>query len=604
MTVQSSTAYSPWAVDMTESVASLQRGVDFLNANHRGRTVSNRGGCTALASHAESRLRQIQGERPGRVCVLVLGEFKAGKSTLINALFERAVCATDVFEMTGTVCRITPIVSGTERVVLTIDGDTPAERIMTLTAFVTATKEQAEARRRGAPGVLDGCREARLFLYSDLALEIVDTPGLGATLQNEVIALDAVSTADLVLWTLDVECLGGAREAALVGRLRESGQPVLFALTKADLVDDGEVDELLDYVAETYGVPTADIFPVSAERALGQTEDEGVRRLRERLLAAAPNRAFYREHALHAQSDDIAAELAAGVEQILDGLRAAVSDAEQNRDSLLSMAGVVTDDVCGQIVMTLRERMRMEMESSLIGRMGRLQTRPTEQDLVEAFSQSITKVDTHEFWQQLQTQVAARFQDEWSAGIKAQIEVLSRSFDDMRQDASDEWSDLSEGLYREKVQRLERKRQAVGMAVEGGIAAVVLAVVHLPLIVIAAAAAPGVWTYLRCKMAEFEEPPVEALEYMVRSAVNSWLEGEFGHDMMRDFAPRLLQENQGIALVAADNYAGQREDWPGTLAELYGLSKRAEDCLTALNALRAKRPPLLVSSTAIPTASL
>ena len=70
------------------------------------------------AEHAADKLARLQNERPERVHVLVLGEFKAGKSTLINALVGRVVAAVDVFEMTQAVCRIVPQTGGKEEVIL------------------------------------------------------------------------------------------------------------------------------------------------------------------------------------------------------------------------------------------------------------------------------------------------------------------------------------------------------------------------------------------------------------------------------------------------------------------------------------------------------
>ena len=75
--------------------------------------------CAAETDHIEQRLDSLRAERPDLIRVLVMGEFKAGKSTLINALLGRAVAATDVFEMTTVVCRIIPAQGGGERVVLT-----------------------------------------------------------------------------------------------------------------------------------------------------------------------------------------------------------------------------------------------------------------------------------------------------------------------------------------------------------------------------------------------------------------------------------------------------------------------------------------------------
>src|SRR5579859_3413207 len=122
----------------SQTIEILQKAMEFLHREVEGTSIAARTGetCRQTANHIAERFRLFRSQRPARVCALVLGEFNAGKSTLINALVGRVVAATDVFEMTHAVCTLIPGEPGVESVELR-SSDTGKPLILSLEQFLT-----------------------------------------------------------------------------------------------------------------------------------------------------------------------------------------------------------------------------------------------------------------------------------------------------------------------------------------------------------------------------------------------------------------------------------------------------------------------------------
>ena len=289
------------------ALQTLREAIDLLNEDCNGRKIAQRAKCWEESLHAKYRIDMLAEERPDRVRVLVLGEFKAGKSTLINALVGRTVAATDTFEMTTTVARIIPTTQSECRVILSDKNKVRPDKSLSLKEFLEFSVAQAEKLKANRNAVNEGYTQAQIFVPSDLNAELVDTPGLGATLDNELNAVDAISTCDVILWTVDAQNIGGAREAAMLERIHESGQPLICALTKSDALEVEEIEPTIEYIADSYSVARSVIFALSAEKYLQDKSDPGVNHLKNYIQSSVVAKAAWlRERALFAQASDIA----------------------------------------------------------------------------------------------------------------------------------------------------------------------------------------------------------------------------------------------------------------------------------------------------------
>ncbi|MGE5249523.1 MAG: dynamin family protein [Bacteroidota bacterium] len=184
--------------------------------------------------------------------LVVVGEFNAGKSALINALLGEKVLP---------------------------EGATPTTSRVTLVKWGDQAGEQA----------LDQSFSVYTYPLPLLQeLNIVDTPGTNAIIrQHELLTDEFVPRSDLVLFTTSADHPMTQSEREFLERILAWGKKVVFVLNKADIIEDeAALGEVLSFVLEhaTAILGSApDFFPVSArlaQRALLEGDPEERRRLR------------------------------------------------------------------------------------------------------------------------------------------------------------------------------------------------------------------------------------------------------------------------------------------------------------------------------------
>jgi small GTP-binding protein len=209
-----------------------------------------------------------------RLRVLVVGEAKRGKSTLVNGLLGRAVLPAGVVPLTAVPATVVQAPPGAEGIEICFTGGgTELFPLSRLDDF--GTERGNPANRRGVSQLtvrLDAPILAR-------GLEIVDTPGTGSVHAHNTAAADAaLPTMDAAIFVLTADSPVSASERELLRRVADLSVALFVVLNKADYLDEASLAEAAEFtgavVAEATGRPER-VYRVSARAALNGSGDPG-----------------------------------------------------------------------------------------------------------------------------------------------------------------------------------------------------------------------------------------------------------------------------------------------------------------------------------------
>lgn len=249
-----------------------------------------------------------------RFQVAVVGEFKRGKTSFINALLRKQILPADVVPATATINRITY-------------GDVPASYIQwkdgrpnekieieALSDYITKLTDSAamQARSIKEAVVRYPCR------FCEHNVDLIDTPGMNDDDAMNDVTIQQLSGIDLAIVTLDPNFPVSATEAAFIAQLVESRQicRIVFVASKIDTVPERQRERLLEVIRQRLRTCVEEVllqsheagdeimdrfremfseivlFPVSATQALYAyelgdqqvLEDSGFQRLNDELL--------------------------------------------------------------------------------------------------------------------------------------------------------------------------------------------------------------------------------------------------------------------------------------------------------------------------------
>jgi hypothetical protein len=200
-----------------------------------------------------------------RLRVLVAGEAKRGKSTLINALLGRAVLPTGVTPLTA-VATTVRYGDDSHVAVRFADGHEEKHPISALPDLVT---------ERGNPG--NRRRLAAVTVYLDVPLlaggvELVDTPGTGSVFAwDTVAARKALETMDAAVFVLTADPPVSAAELNLYRKLSGLSVATFAVLNKTDHLAEAGLAEVVEFTGRVLGGASAApvrVYPLSARAAL------------------------------------------------------------------------------------------------------------------------------------------------------------------------------------------------------------------------------------------------------------------------------------------------------------------------------------------------
>jgi small GTP-binding protein len=168
--------------------------------------------------------------------VVIVGEFNAGKSSLINALFGQK---------------------------LRTEGPIPVDDVISILRYA-----EQPSQKRVTDYVLEQFYPVE-FLRN---ITLVDTPGTNSIVQrHQEITEDYIPRADLVLFVTSIDRPLSESERKFLEYIREWGKKVVFVLNKIDTKGESELDIVVDYLkTNTRAIFGFDpvIYPVAAKLAL------------------------------------------------------------------------------------------------------------------------------------------------------------------------------------------------------------------------------------------------------------------------------------------------------------------------------------------------
>lgn len=207
-----------------------------------------------------------------RFTLAVLGQFKRGKSSLMNAIIGRELLPTGVLPLTSaiTVLKFGP----TERLVVRREGSVFPE-IVPVSALAQYVTEN------GNPGNRKKVSTATVEVplpFLRRGLEFVDTPGIGSAIEaNTATTYSFLPQCDAALFVTSVDTPLTASELDFLRAIREHVRKIFFVVNKIDLMpDEAERDRILHFIRNLLWDAIAEqsprIFPVSARARNGTAE--------------------------------------------------------------------------------------------------------------------------------------------------------------------------------------------------------------------------------------------------------------------------------------------------------------------------------------------
>ena len=159
--------------------------------------------------------------------IVVVGEVKSGKSTLVNTLLKKDISETDVLEATSSIIEV---------------------------SYADEYKSK----------ISDGVINISLNLEILKKVNIVDTPGLKSmTTKNENKTLGYIQNADFIVFVIDATHIGQEDIIDALDIIESFKKPIIGVINKVDLLDSDKT-ELIEYIQEEYGVYMDKFFLISS----------------------------------------------------------------------------------------------------------------------------------------------------------------------------------------------------------------------------------------------------------------------------------------------------------------------------------------------------
>lgn len=172
-------------------------------------------------------IKSIESNKEEPLKIVVLGEVKSGKSSLVNSLIGGDISEVDVLEATSSIIEI-------------------------VYSNMPYTKTYKDITKVGLN--IDYLKK----------INIADTPGLKSiTINNEQKTLNYIKNADLILFVIDATHLGQEDVIEALDLVSEYKNNIIGIVNKCDLLS-SDKEEVIDYIKDEYGIYIDEFFMISS----------------------------------------------------------------------------------------------------------------------------------------------------------------------------------------------------------------------------------------------------------------------------------------------------------------------------------------------------
>jgi hypothetical protein len=253
------------------------------------------------------------------VAVAVLGQFKRGKSTLLNALLDAPILPAGRLPLTGVITRLR-YGAKPAAVVEYLDGRSEVVDPAAIANYVT---EERNASNRLGVRRVDVELPAQILCNAVL----IDTPGIGSTLlHNTQAAHDVVGRIDLALFVTGPEPPITQDEIEFLGKVREFAERVLVVLAKIDHAGEA-AGEIISFTRRTVApVLGSDVQVFAVDSVHGQAHVAELRTAIEQIVVQEGAQVLLRSRCRRIN------RVGSAIKQHLELRRAALMLPEQERE--------------------------------------------------------------------------------------------------------------------------------------------------------------------------------------------------------------------------------------------------------------------------------
>ena len=260
--------------------------------------------CRQQAEQAQEIARRLESRE---VTIAVIGQFKRGKTSLVNRILGSRLLPVGIVPITSAVTRISYAAAATDK---TPADKTPADKTPADTArvfFLNGLSEEVPAEdlhryisEQENPNNERCVAEVELRTNAEFlkdGLTLVDTPGVGSVHENNSkSAYDFARESDGVIFMLSVDSPINQIEIDFLKDTRRFAGKFYFVVNKIDTIDEEDLAEYLEYCSRllctimeaepgSEAAGAIRLLPVSAKKNIGI--DELKKMIRDDLLQSA-----------------------------------------------------------------------------------------------------------------------------------------------------------------------------------------------------------------------------------------------------------------------------------------------------------------------------